>query len=81
MDRCFFLSQRRGIGSLLLNLMICPLQARGIGEFCPDSGYKEAQKVWKKRLGEPNYVLRDYWGEGFDHLIWKRSTREVPIIL
>ncbi|QQE73821.1 hypothetical protein KDJ56_18390 [Brevibacillus composti] len=81
MDRCFFLSQRRGIGSLLLNLMICPLQARGIGEFCLDSGYKEAQKVWKKRLGEPNYVLRDYWGEGFDHLIWKRSTREVPIIL
>lgn len=58
--------QRRGIGTLLLNVMLLTLQNRGISEFCLDSGYSSAQKVWKKKFGEPDYLLQNYWGEGYD---------------
>ncbi len=63
--------QRMGIGNLLLNKMFFTLQKRGIKEFCLDSGYISAQKIWKKKFGDPDYRLKDYWGEGFDHMIWR----------
>lgn len=72
--------QRRGIGNLLLNAMFLILLSRGITAFCLDSGYKNAQKVWKKKFGEPAYLLKDYWGNGYDHMIWKRSIDDMPII-
>lgn len=72
--------QRRGIGTLLLNVMFLTLQNRGIEEFCLDSGYTNAQKIWKKKFGEPDYLLKDYWGEGIDHMIWKRCTNDMSII-
>lgn len=72
--------QRRGIGTFLLNVMFLTLLNRGIKEFCLDSGYATAQKIWKKKFGEPDYHLKDYWGEGCDHMIWRRSTDEMPII-
>jgi GNAT superfamily N-acetyltransferase len=71
--------QRRGIGTLLLNVMLLTLQNRGINEFCLDSGYKNAQKVWKKKFGEPDYLLKDYWGLGSDHMIWKRNTKDLSL--
>ncbi|WP_026679237.1 GNAT family N-acetyltransferase [Fictibacillus gelatini] len=72
--------QRRGIGSLLLNVMFLTLLNRGINEFCLDSGYKTAQKIWKKKFGAPDYLLKNYWGEGQDHMIWKRRTADMQII-
>jgi GNAT superfamily N-acetyltransferase len=72
--------QRRGLGSLLLNLMLLTLQNRGINEFCLDSGYKNAQKVWRKKFGEPDYLLKDYWGEGSDHMIWKRNPNDMALL-
>ncbi|MEK7016378.1 MULTISPECIES: GNAT family N-acetyltransferase [Bacillus] len=72
--------QRKGIGSLLLNAMFLTLLGKGITEFCLDSGYKNAQKIWKKKFGEPIYVLKDYWGESSDHMIWKKSLHDIPII-
>ncbi len=63
--------QRKGIGNLLLNTMYAKLRNRGINEFCLDSGYRSAQKIWTKKFGEPDYWLKDYWEEGFDHMIWK----------
>ncbi|ENQ3077045.1 GNAT family N-acetyltransferase [Bacillus cereus] len=71
--------QKRGIGNLLLNAMFLTLLSGGIKEFCLDSGYKNAQKVWKKKFGEPNFLLKDYWGKGYDHMIWKRCIRDIPI--
>jgi GNAT superfamily N-acetyltransferase len=67
--------QRQGIGNKLLAELIHTLKARGIVEFCLDSGFKNAQTIWKKKYGEPNYLLRDYWGQGQDHMIWKILTR------
>lgn len=71
--------QRRGIGSLLLNAMLLTFLNRGIEEFCLDSGYARSQKVWSHILGTPDYWLKDYWGEGSDHMIWTRKVRDVPI--
>lgn len=63
--------QRKGVGNLLLNKMYLTLQSMGIEEFCLDSGYIRAQKIWKKKFGDPTYLLKDYWDEGFHHMIWK----------
>ena len=63
--------QGTGIGNLLLEAMYGTLQQRGIEEFWLDSGYKRAQSIWKKKFGEPEVLLKDYWGKDFDHLIWR----------
>ncbi|WP_230501473.1 GNAT family N-acetyltransferase [Sutcliffiella rhizosphaerae] len=65
--------QNKGIGNKLLNTMCEHLQAQKIFEFCLDSGYKNAQKVWQKKFGTPDFLLLNYWGVGFDHMIWKIS--------
>ncbi|KON85463.1 GNAT family acetyltransferase [Sporosarcina globispora] len=63
--------QRKGIGNQLLEAMYSTLKNKGIEEFCLDSGYKHSQKVWRKKFGEPDYLLKDYWGEGAHHMIWR----------
>lgn len=72
--------QGRGVGTFLLNVMFLTLLNRGIQEFCLDSGYANAQKIWKRKFGEPDYWLKDYWGDGADHMIWKKSLNDMPII-
>ena len=63
--------QNKGIGSMMLRLMFDELKSKGMNEFCLDSGYKTAQKTWNKKLGTPAYILKDFWGEGADHMIWR----------
>jgi GNAT superfamily N-acetyltransferase len=63
--------QRMGVGNILLNTMYLTLKSNDIEEFCLDSGYKSSQKIWRKKFGNPQYVLMDYWGNGYDHMIWK----------
>jgi ribosomal protein S18 acetylase RimI-like enzyme len=69
--------QRQGVGNQLLAEMLKTLMAREIQEFCLDSGFKTAQTIWKKKFGEPEYWLKDYWGQGQDHMIWKIPTKGV----
>lgn len=69
--------QRQGVGNKLLAEMLCTLKAQGIVEFCLDSGYKNAQAIWIKKFGEPDYLLKDHWGQGQDHMIWKIPTNGV----
>ncbi|WP_044340082.1 GNAT family N-acetyltransferase [Rossellomorea aquimaris] len=71
--------QGRGVGTLLLNVMFLTFLNKGIQEFCLDSGYGVAQKIWMKKFGQPDYWLKDYWGNGSDHMIWKRSMKDVSI--
>lgn len=68
--------QRIGVGNLLLNKMYFTLKNKGIEEFCLDSGYISAQKIWKKKFGKPDYLLKDYWEEGYDHMIWRIRVSE-----
>ncbi|MEE6449039.1 GNAT family N-acetyltransferase [Gottfriedia acidiceleris] len=71
--------QKNGIGNLLLKNMYATLQNKGIEEFCLDSGYRNAQKIWKKKFGAPDYLLKDYWEEGSDHMIWKIKVSDLLI--
>lgn len=64
-------SQRNGVGNRLLKAIFEVLQKNGVEEFCLDSGYNRAQRIWKKKFGDPEYRLRDYWGSGNDHMIWR----------
>lgn len=69
--------QRNGVGNLLLNRMYLTLKDRGIEEFCLDSGYIRAQKIWKNKFGAPDYFLKDYWDEGYHHLIWRITVERL----
>jgi GNAT superfamily N-acetyltransferase len=72
--------QKQGVGSLLLNIIYLTFLNRKIKEFCLDSGYPNAQKVWQKKLGMPAYILKDYWGVGYDHMVWRKPTSELSIV-
>ncbi|SCW56220.1 Acetyltransferase (GNAT) domain-containing protein [Paenibacillus tianmuensis] len=69
--------QRQGIGNQLLVEMYLTLKSEGIEEFCLDSGYTNAQKIWKKKYGEPDYLLKDYWGETAHHMIWRVKVNDL----
>lgn len=69
--------QRQGIGNQLLIEMYVTLKNKKIEEICLDSGYKGSQKIWKKKFGEPNYLLKDYWGEGIHHMIWRLKVNDL----
>lgn len=69
--------QKQGIGSKLLQGIFQVLKSKGIKEFCFDSGYKEAQQMWTNKFGNPNIFLKDYWGEGEHHMIWRRQVDNV----
>lgn len=71
--------QGNGVGNLMLNAMYFTLQKKGVEQFCIDSGYKSAQKIWIKKFGEPDYLLKDYWGKGYDHMIWRIKVSDCII--
>lgn len=68
--------QSKGIGSEMLNLMFLELKKNGVREVCFDSGYKSAQKIWIKKFGKPEYHLKDFWGEGADHMVWRVNVED-----
>ncbi|MGE7947414.1 GNAT family N-acetyltransferase [Lysinibacillus sp. NPDC093688] len=65
--------QNRGLGSMLLQKIITTLESKNMRGFCLDSGYKQAQTFWQKKLGKPNFLLEHYWSENSHHMIWKRN--------
>jgi GNAT superfamily N-acetyltransferase len=67
--------QKKGISSLLLESLFQVFKQNNIKEFCFDSGYKIAQKIWCKRFGEPEYFLKDYWGKGSHHMVWRVEVK------
>lgn len=71
--------QKQGVGNLLLNAMYQALKDKGIEEFCLDSGYPGAQKIWLKKFGTPDYFLENYWGENLHHMIWRITLGNINI--
>ncbi len=63
--------QRKGIGTFLFAKIQARLVDQGIQGFYLDCGYSQTQPFWKKKLGEPVLVLKDYWGPNADHFIWE----------
>ncbi|WP_311083161.1 GNAT family N-acetyltransferase [Paenibacillus polymyxa] len=72
-------SQKIGVGNLLLKSMYLALRNKEVEEFCLESGYRNAQKIWKKKkkFRTPDYLLKDYWGTDFDHMIWRIKVKDV----
>ena len=68
--------QKKGIGSRMLNLIFKEMEKQGIKEFCFDSGYKSAQKIWVNKFGNPEYHLKDYWGKDSDHMVWRILVKD-----
>ena len=68
--------QGQGIGSALIVALVTELQRRGIKQFCLDSGYQIAQKKWQRKFGEPYVVVKNYWGEGTDHMVWLCNVQD-----
>lgn len=73
-------AHNQGIGSLMLNAMYLILLGRGVNTFTLDSGYTIAKKIWTGKLGKPDIIARDHWGEGYDHYVWCRNIDEISII-
>jgi GNAT superfamily N-acetyltransferase len=71
--------QGHGVANVLLNAIFLTLQGNGVSEFCLDSGYTNAQQVWRKKFGEPTYLFPNYWGNGTDHMIWRRRITDQPL--
>lgn len=69
--------QKQGVGNLLLNSMYEAMKDKGIEEFCLDSGYSNAQKIWIKKFGTPDYFLENYWGESKNHMIWRIALSKI----
>lgn len=69
--------QNKGIGSRMLNLIYVRLKENKVKDFCLDSGYKSAQQIWINKFGNPEYHLKNYWGENADHMIWRISLKDV----
>ena len=63
-------AQGAGVGSALITAMLKWMKEDGIATYALDSGYKNAQKRWINKFGEPYIVAKDYWGPGFDHMVW-----------
>jgi GNAT superfamily N-acetyltransferase len=63
--------QYKGIGSMMLRMMYGELRNKGYTEFCLDSGYKTAQKVWTSKWGKPSCIMEDYWGKKAHHMVWR----------
>lgn len=72
--------QGKGIGALLFNAILVTLLHKKVDGICLDGGYKKSQKYWTKKLGDPSVTLKDYWGKGFDHLIWLRKLSDISIL-
>ena len=61
----------------MFNAIFEELHRKGIKEFCFDSGYKSAQKIWMNKFGKPEYHLKDFWGKGEDHMVWRVNVQDV----
>jgi len=61
--------QNMGYGKALVDKVIDEISTF-TDEFCLDSGYTIAKKIWTKKFGQPKLILKDFWGPGFDHYIW-----------
>ncbi len=62
----------QGIGSYMFDHTIEIIKEAGLTGYCLDCGYRSSQGFWIKKLGDPDICLKDFWSEGYDHMIWKK---------
>ncbi len=64
--------QGSGIGGRLFDTMLEHLRATGVKQYCFDSGYRQAQRCWTRKVGAATVVLENHWGPGSPHMFWLR---------
>jgi GNAT superfamily N-acetyltransferase len=67
--------QGKGIGSRLFERLIADLQKDKVQYFYIDAGYGKSQGYWINKLGSPDKVLKNYYGNSDDLLFWKREVK------
>ncbi len=66
--------QGKGLCTLMFDKMKEHLKTQGIKTYCLDCGYETVgQKMWTKKLGEADFKVKDFWGEGSLHMVWIRD--------
>ena len=72
MGSVFILPQypKMGIVDLLIKKLLLKLKEANIDSICFDSGYPVAQEVWNKKMGVPQYIMENHWGQNLHHMIW-----------
>ncbi|TWT14341.1 GNAT family N-acetyltransferase [Planomicrobium sp. CPCC 101079] len=68
--------QRQGIGKFMLQRAQSELEWLNRPFYCLDAGFPSSQRYWKSILGEPGFVLKDYWGPGKPHMFWLKNLNE-----
>ena len=63
--------QNKGVATTLWLAMLKKLEAEEVVEICFDSGYPDAQTIWRGLFGPPAFFKGDYWGEGAPHMVWR----------
>lgn len=71
--------QGKGIGSLLFNAILLVLTVKQVRGICMDGGYQKSIRFWTRKIGAPDTVLEDYWGEGLHHVFWYRDMKSINV--
>ncbi len=67
--------QGHGLCSLMFEKMKEHLKSQGISKYCLDCGYEVVgQKMWTKKLGKADYIVKDFWGKDSVHMVWIRNV-------
>ncbi|TSB46634.1 GNAT family N-acetyltransferase [Alkalicoccobacillus porphyridii] len=65
--------QGKGIGTMLLDTIIKEIKLSGFKGYCLDSGYKQSQQFWIRKIGQPTFIQENYWDKDNHHMVWKRE--------
>lgn len=71
--------QGKGIGSLLFNSILLVLTGKGVRGICMDGGYQKSIQFWTRKIGNPDTVMKDYWGKGLDQVFWYRDMKDIKV--
>jgi GNAT superfamily N-acetyltransferase len=71
--------QGEGVGTFLYNSILLSLLVKNVKEICLDGGYQKSIGYWTNKIGEPDVVLPDYFGEGLKYVFWRRKLAGLAI--
>jgi len=44
-----------------------------------DGGYQKSIQFWTRKIGIPDTILKNYWGEGLNQVFWYRDIKDIKI--
>ena len=66
----------KGVGSALFGAVMDSARAQGYTEVLLNSGPRYKESGWgfyEKVIGPPAGIMKDYYGEGFDAMVWRKE--------